>query len=429
MLPLSDFTFLSEEEVQSFDIHAHSITQEEGYILKVDLEYPTHLHAVHSSFPLAPERVEVNESMLSPYAYKAHASIYGSEKYRSKKLISSFLPRKEYVLHYRTLKTYLELGMKLTKIHQILAFTQSDFLKSYVDWCTQKRANAKSAFGKRLFKLLVNSCYGKFVENVRNYQTAKFCRSKKEAKKWISNARFAGLSVISKDLVVVFLKQEKIVMNKAYAIGFSILDLSKEFMYREYYTKLLPTLKGKCEVFFSDTDSLGITVYECKNPIKKLAAFIDFSNYPETHPLFNETIKNQLGYWKDEMQGNFLKRFAGVRSKTYALDIVKFRGKNRQNQQNSLTRSTCKGITKSYKKILRFDDFKRCVSEPSQTQVVTQFHIRSKQHNLSTFQVRKLAFSSFDDKRYITACGIHSLPYGSKYIPLLLKNDNTCALC
>lgn len=437
MLPISDFEFLRESEIAQFDIDSQCDSQPEGYILEVDLEYPQELHASHNSFPLAPEKMEIDETMLSPYSYSAHSVIYGVGKYSATKLVSSFLPRKKYVIHYRNLKTYLELGMKLKKIHRILKFKQSFFLKTYVDWCTQKRAEAKNDFGKRLFKLLVNSCYGKFVENVRNYKTAKFCRNKRQAQKWISNPRFSALTIIRRDLIVVFLKNEKIVMNKAYAIGFTILDLSKEFMYREYYTKLKPTL-GDCEIFFSDTDSLGIAVHGCKDPIKKISNFIDFSNYPENHPRYNTAIKNQLGYWKDEMKGNFLKRFAGVRSKTYALDIIKWRGKKgekivNKNLKNSFTTSTCKGITKSYKKNLVFNDFKKCVLQQSRKQYVTQYYIRSKQHELSTYQIRKLAFSSFDDKRYLFMCGIHSVPYGSKYISMFKKypmfQNKKCPLC
>lgn len=44
------------------------VDQERGYILSVDLEYPSHLHKAHSSFPLAPEKRIITKDLLSDYA-------------------------------------------------------------------------------------------------------------------------------------------------------------------------------------------------------------------------------------------------------------------------------------------------------------------------------------------------------------------------
>ena len=43
------------------------LDQDYGFILEVDLEYPDHLHDVHDSFGLAPDRFKVTAEMLSPY--------------------------------------------------------------------------------------------------------------------------------------------------------------------------------------------------------------------------------------------------------------------------------------------------------------------------------------------------------------------------
>ena len=55
-LPIGDFTFLPEDEVASFGLDATTKSDDYGYILKVDLQYPEHLHDSHSDYPLAAEK-------------------------------------------------------------------------------------------------------------------------------------------------------------------------------------------------------------------------------------------------------------------------------------------------------------------------------------------------------------------------------------
>ena len=66
--PVGGFRWLDREEIEQLDILQMNDEQLEGYILEVDLIYPTHLHESHNSFPMAPEKLTITEEMLSPYA-------------------------------------------------------------------------------------------------------------------------------------------------------------------------------------------------------------------------------------------------------------------------------------------------------------------------------------------------------------------------
>ena len=84
-----------------------------------------------------------------------------------KKLIPNLGNKTNYVVHYRNLQLYLSLGMKLTKVHRVLKLRQSDWMKKYIDFSTEKRMNAANHFEKDFFKLMFNSVYDKTMENLQ----------------------------------------------------------------------------------------------------------------------------------------------------------------------------------------------------------------------------------------------------------------------
>ena len=56
-----------------------------------------------------------------------------------KKLIPNLGNKTNYVLHYKNHQLYLSLGMKLTKVHRMLKFKQSDLMKKYINFNIRKK--------------------------------------------------------------------------------------------------------------------------------------------------------------------------------------------------------------------------------------------------------------------------------------------------
>ena len=93
-LPTKGFKWMTKEELQ--DWKKVLDCEGQGCILEDDLEYAEELHDLHNEYPLAPERLEIN---------------------KVEKLIPKLNNKTSYVLHYKNLKLYESLGMKVTKIH------------------------------------------------------------------------------------------------------------------------------------------------------------------------------------------------------------------------------------------------------------------------------------------------------------------------
>ena len=118
-------------------------------------------------FPLAPEKLTIDFSQLSPYAKYVLKELRKGYKKSAGKLVSNLMTKEKYVVHYRTLKLYLQLGMKMIKIHRIVSFMQSRWMKPYIDFNNAKRKESTSDFDREFFKLMNNSTFGKCMENVK----------------------------------------------------------------------------------------------------------------------------------------------------------------------------------------------------------------------------------------------------------------------
>ena len=98
---------------------------------------------MHNDYPLVPEKLAIPYDMLSDYSKKI-ADEYGIKVGGVKKLIEKFSNKTNFVVHYRNLQLYFSLGMKLTKIHKVRKFKQSDRMKNYIDFNTKKKKQKKN---------------------------------------------------------------------------------------------------------------------------------------------------------------------------------------------------------------------------------------------------------------------------------------------
>ena len=122
--------------------------------------------------------------------------------------------------------------MKLPKVRRILKYKQSDWLKKYIDFNTDKRKKTANSFEKYFFKLINNSVFGKTIGNLRKRISVKLVNNAKDYVKCINKPSFVSQEIFSKNFVAIYEIKPILALNKPIYVGFSILDLSKYIMYK-----------------------------------------------------------------------------------------------------------------------------------------------------------------------------------------------------
>ena len=365
-----------------------------GCIFEVDLEYPKSLWEEHNDYPLAPERIKIDNV---------------------DKLISSLLPKTHYVLHYKNLKQYLEEGMIFKKVHRVIEFNQSCWMEPYIRKNTELRKEAKNAFEKDFFKLMNNSVFGKTIENIRKRQNVVLVDNRKKALKLSSEPNFDRATIFDEHLVAIHMKKTEVYFNKPIYVGQAILDISKTLMFDFHYNYIKKKYGQKSELLMTDTNSLMYLIqtddvyYDIKKDVKKK---FDTSSFPDVHPSGIKTRVNEkvVAMFKNEAAVNNMIHFVGLSSKLYSYLFEMLYGKNgklKEAEEEAIRKA--KGVKKNViEKSLTFQDYKKCLF--SEEKVLKEMNIiRSKNHDIYSMNVNKIALSANDDKRLICSNKIDTL--------------------
>ncbi|XP_055384219.1 uncharacterized protein LOC129613909 [Condylostylus longicornis] len=266
-LPLANFKWC--DDINSIKVENILDNSPKGYILEVDLEYPSSKHNTHNDLPFCAENKRINNMKCS-------------------KLICDLNNKERYIIHYKNLKHCLEHGLILKKIHRILEFDQSCWLKPYIEMNNSYRTNAKNDFEKFFFKLLNNAVYGKTMENIDKRRDVKIVTSWESNRKHlgardlIAKPNFHSITHFTNEMAAIEMKRVNVYYNKPIYVGFTVLEISKWKI----------DIKDDIDTQF------------------------DTSGFPENNT-YNIPLKNKkvLGMMKDECDGNIIKEFVGLRAK------------------------------------------------------------------------------------------------------------------
>ncbi len=394
-LPHNNFQWINANTI---NIEKLDEDDEIGYILEVDLEYPSNLHNDHNDYPFCVEKIiPPNSTTKIP------------------KLIPNLMNKEKYIIYHKNLIQALKYGLKLTKIHRAIKFRQSCYLKSYIELNNIRRANSTDPFTQNLMKEMNNIIYGKTVENPENYRKVKFCdrwdRSHRSPgmNEYVTSIFFNSNKILTENLVMVEMFKSDIEYNKPFYVGFCVLELAKLHMYDFHYNYMKQKFPGGLELMYTDTDSFvyHVTCDDIYNELIANNERFDTSNYPINNqyniPLLN---KKKLGAFKDENSGNMLIEFIGLRSKLYAMNIKDIE----QNNEHQIKKA--KGVSRTaVTNQITYYDYKDCLRNNS-TKYCDIYQFRSNLHNIYTQYSKKCALNAQDDKRYLIPNSYNTLAWG-----------------
>ena len=325
-LPTSRFRWAS---IEPNDISRLTKLKDKGYLLEVDIHYLRELHDLHNELPFMYERMKIN----------------GIEK-----LVPNLHNKKNYVIHIQVLNQALKHGLILEKIHQAIEFSQSAWMKPYIDFNTKLRTQATNDFEKNFFKLMNNTVFGKTLENIRKHRNIKLVTCRELYLCTVMLPNFKSGVLFGENLMGCEMGRIKVVMNKPVYLGQAILDLSKIVMYEFHYDYMKPKYQDKLKLCYMDTDSL---VYHIKTKdfyadiMDDIPTRFNTSGYCD-YPLPIGMNKKVIGLIKDELGGAIMAEFVALRPKLYSFRKL-----------NGAEDKKCKGIKKCVvKKTLLFEDYK-----------------------------------------------------------------------
>ena len=375
---VNDIFEINEKFVKSYNKNSGK-----GYILEVDLDYPSKLHKLHSDMPFLPEKMIID---------------------KTKKLVCNLHDKNNYVVHISVLKQALDHGLKLRKVHRVIEFNQKAWLKEYIDVNTELRKKASNDFEKYFFKLMNNAVFGKTMENVRKHRDIKLVKTDHRSNKLVSEPNYHTMKLIEENLAIIEMRKVKVKMNKPIYLGLCILEISKMIMYEFWYDYVKNKYRNKARLCYTDTDSFFINIKTndfYKDISQDVNESFDTSNYTFDRPLPKGKNEKVIGLMKDELGGCIITEFVALRPKTYSYITNDF-------TELKKAKGTKKCVVK---KMLRFDDYKNCLFSNGKV-LKSQQRFKSENHSVYTENINKIALSCDDDKRIVTTDGITSYPYG-----------------
>ena len=203
-----------------------------------------------------------------------------------------------------------------------------------------------------------NAVFGKAIKNVRKHRHFKLVTTERRRNYLVSEPNYHTTKFFTENLLAIEMRKTQILMNKPVYLGLSILDLSKTVIYEFWYDYVKPKYGENAKLCYMDKGSFIVHVKPddiYKDIAEDVDTRFDTSNFEIDRPLPKGENKKVIGLMKNELGGQIMKEFVGLRAKTYSY-------LKDNNDEDKKAKGTKKCVIK---RKLKFENYKNC-SETTQ---------------------------------------------------------------
>ena len=365
---------------------------------EVDIEVPEELWPEFEEFP----PLFINRSVPDD-AVPQHMHDYlqhsGRKRFPEQQKLLGVLSAKKILLYAPLLQWYLNNGLKITAVYRTIDYEPRKifewFVKEVVDNRRKGDADKDKALLAKVFKLLGNSAYGKFIEAVERQNKTLYTQDENEVDKHLCSAWFADIEKIGAAYKIELLK-DKLTITRPFQVGIVVHQLAKLRMLQFYYKFLDFYLDRRdFELIQMDTDSMYFALSHDK---------FEDAIKPGYEAQFEQDKKSWLAWdkWSNREPDLFKLEKQGTRAITLCSKCYYV-----EDETSGQAKMSSKGVNKRQNE-LRWARYERALE--GSRDMATNRGFRMRDGAMYTYEQRKLGLSAYYDKRWVLEDGIHTEP-------------------
>ncbi|XP_066958972.1 uncharacterized protein [Macrobrachium rosenbergii] len=221
------------------------------------------------------------------------------------------------------LQTLIRLRLEVERIRKVYKLKQGYYLREYITENAERRAKETDPDKRNTIKILMNGLFGVTIKNPLNYSTRTVVTTNETSLlRNVSKHMYKSFERLEEYRYIVNHCKETVKAESPIYIGFSILDLAKDMVYKFRYDVLQKLYGGRVKLLYTDTDSLiSLETNDLTCELKDvLKPHLDLSNFPKTHTAYDSSRQGKLGLVKVETVAELIREFIGVKPKVYSYE-------------------------------------------------------------------------------------------------------------
>ena len=369
--------------------------------LEVDVEVPDQLRGKFAEMPPIFKNAEVSREDIGDHM-KRYAEENGIMNQKRKSLIGSMFGQK-ILLITPLLKWYVQHGLKVTKIHQVVEYTPTACFREFGEKISDARRAGDADPDKKIvaetMKLKGNSSYGKTVTNKERHMDVVYCQEN-QVSRYLVDPSFRRCNQLDEKTYELEMSKKTIHLDLPSQIGFFVYQYAKLRMLQFYYDFLDVFVDRRDFQYCSmDTDSayMALSAETLEDVIK-----------PELRQRYANEKKNWFPRDDTPEHAAYDKRTPGLFKEEYSGDGIIALCSKTYFCFGEEDKFSCKGINKRTNAVTKEKYMDVLLSKKSGSGTNRGF--RTVDNQVFTYFQERCGFSYFYPKRRVLEDGVSTAP-------------------